>query len=89
MSESSITPAQGQQEPPPAAVAVATGGKTARELQLEREIELERKIRKDREVSLAHIQDENRRLKDVGAIPPPPPQPKKSPGWTFFDESED
>jgi hypothetical protein len=78
----------GTPTPPPAAQTVVTGTKTERELELERELENERKIRKDREVSLAHFQDENTRLR---AIPGPPPAApaKKSGGWTFFDENED
>lgn len=72
---------------------MAKGTRTERELELERELETERKIRKDREVSLAHIQDENQRLKSAGAVPPtalPAPTAKKrGGGWTFFDEDED
>lgn len=86
---SSPTPAPGGQTPPPAANTVLTGTKNERELELERELENERKIRKDREISLAHFQDENRRLKDIGAVPPTPPPSKKPAGWTFFDDNED
>lgn len=72
--------------PPPAAQTVANGTRTERELELERALELERKIRKDREVSIAHLQDENQRLKAIPGPPPPPPAAPKRGGWTFFDE---
>lgn len=85
MSDIPIPPAPGQPEPPPAATIVVTGTRTERELELERELETERKIRKDREVTLAHFQDENHRLKTVTQ----PPPAKKSAPWTFFEDEED
>ena len=93
MNDSISSPAPGGEIPvpaaPPAATVVITGTKTERELELERELDNERKARKDREVTLAHIQDENHRLKSAGIRPEPPTPPapaKKSGGWTFFDE---
>lgn len=75
------------QAPPSAAKVVLEGPKTERELALERQLEEERKGRKAAETDAAHLQDENRRLKDV-PTPEPKPKKKKKAGWTFFDDDE-
>ena len=71
---------------PPAATIVATGKKTERELQLETELEKERRLRKEREIRAAELEDENRRLKEIPAEPPPPAAAPGAP-WTFFDDN--
>lgn len=86
MSDDSPSPALGEPETPPAAQTVVTGTRSERETELERDLEAERKMRKDREITIAHLQDENHRLKS----PPQPqePKPSKNSGW-FFDDDED
>lgn len=76
-------------DPPPAAQVVIHGQKSEREAALERELAEERERRKAREIELAHLQDENHRLKSVGLSPASPtsPAPRKS-GWTFFDDED-
>ncbi len=63
--------------PPPAAQTVLDGVKT------ERELELEKKL-KDREIELAHIQDENHRLKQIPTRQPASSAPEDKDDWTAF-----
>jgi len=60
------------QGPPPAAVIVAEGTRTERELELEEELQAERTTRRNRELTIAELEDENFRLKT-----PPAPAPAR------------
>jgi|SRR6185312_11863491 len=83
-SEGGEKPAE-EKEPKPAAPVAAkivANGKSEKEIELEQQLEAEKKRLKKLETDVAHLQDENKTLREVGLRPEPPkPQPKAS-SWT-------
>lgn len=73
--------------PPPAADTVLQGTRSERELQLEEDLRKERESKKKLETDVAHLQDENHRLKQVPAppAPPQPAEPEDDGTWRVFD----
>lgn len=80
-------PAPAPGAPPPAATLVLESGAresdAAEMVRLKREADEAKRLLKEREVEIAHVRDENHRLKTPPPAPAPAPAPQRerAPGW--------